>query len=187
MTDETLNVDRRVQRTRNALRAAMISLLQERSWDDINIQLLCERADIGRSTFYLHYQNKEELLVSSFNDLRTMLRAQAAQKHADSDSFRFVSGLIEHVYEQRTIFRAVIGRGSGHVVQKRFREMLNQLVEEENLLPVDGWKRVAGARYIAGALIGLLSWWIDTNTECSAEEIETLFYQLTLPGIKSQR
>lgn len=185
MADEIPSSDRRVQRTRRALRDALISLLVERGWDDINIQNLCERADVGRSTFYIHFQNKEELLVSGFEDLRAALRAQAAAgKHGASDSLIFVRGLIAHVYEQRTLFRAIIGRRSGHVVQKRFREMVSQLVEEEVSLPAAGWQREAGVRYVAGALVELLAWWVDAGSARSADDIEHLFYLLTLPAIK---
>ncbi len=185
MTVETLSADRRVQRTRLALRDALISLLEECGWDDINIQSLCERANVGRSTFYLHFQNKEELLVSGFDDLRAGLRAQAEmRKNGKSGSLLFVRGLIEHVYEQRALFRAIVGRRSGHVVQKRFREMVNQLVEEEISLPAKGWQQDAGARYVAGALVELLAWWVDAGTARNAEEIEHLFSQLTLSVIK---
>lgn len=183
---ETPTTDRRVQRTRLALRDALISLLHERSWDDINIQILCERADIGRSTFYIHFQNKEELLVSGFKDLQIFLRARAGPfQQGASDSLPFLRGLIEHVYEHRTLFRVIIGRGSGHVVQKRFREMVNQLFDEDISLDTVGWERDAVARYVAGAFIELLAWWIDVGTERSADDIENLFYQLTLPVIRS--
>ena len=185
MTVETLSADRRVQRTRLALRDALITLLEESGWDDINIQSLCERANVGRSTFYLHFQNKEELLVSGFDDLRAGLRAQPAfTKNETSGSLPFVRGLLEHVYEQRALFRAIVGRRSGHVVQKRFREMVNQLVEEEISLASTGWQREAGARYVAGALVELLAWWVDTGTARNADDIEHLFSQLTLPVIK---
>ncbi len=171
-----------MQRTRRALRDALISLLVERGWDDINIQNLCERADVGRSTFYIHFQNKEELLVSGFDDLRAFLRMQAAEKNGAADPLGFVRGLIEHAYEQRTLFRVIIGKRSGHVVQKRFREMVSQLVEEELSLPA-GWQRDAGIRYVAGALVELLAWWVDAGNARSADDIEQLFYRLTLPVI----
>jgi AcrR family transcriptional regulator len=176
--------DRRVQRTRDALRNALISLLEERGWDDINIQDLCERANVGRSTFYLHFQNKEELLVGGFDDLRAWLRAQSAPAETIVDTMPFVRGLIEHVHEQRNLFRAIIGKRSGHVVQKRFREMVCQLVEEEVVHPQSGWKQKAGARYIAGALVELLAWWVDSGKGHAADEIEALFYQLALPCIR---
>lgn len=184
MAEGIQSPDRRVQRTRRALRDALISLLEEHSWDDINIQNLCERADVGRSTFYIHFRNKEELLVSGFDDLRAMLHAQAAARKMTTDSLLFVRGLIEHVYEQRALFRAIIGRRSGHVVQKRFREMVNLLIEEEVFLPAAGWQRDAGVRYMAGALVELLAWWVDAGNARTADDIERLFYQLTLPAIK---
>lgn len=185
VADETQSADRRVQRTRLALRDALISLLIERGWDDITIQDLCERANVGRSTFYLHFQNKEQLLVSGFDDLRAWLRTQTAGfSNEASGSLPFVRGLIEHVSEQRILFRAIIGRGSVHVVQKRFREMVNQLVEAQVCLPTSGWKQEAGARYVAGALVELLAWWVDAGNKRTADDIECLFYQLTLPAIK---
>ena len=185
MTDETQSADRRVQRTRFALRDALISLLLKQSWDDINIQNLCEQANVGRSTFYMHFQNKEQLLVSGFDDLSVGLRSHATIAiNGRSESLPFLRGLIEHVYEQRTLFRAIIGRRSGHVVQKCFREMVNKLVEEEVLFPATGWQRDASSRYVAGALVELLAWWVDTGNDRTADDIEHLFYQLTLPAIK---
>lgn len=173
--------DRRVQRTRHALRDALISMLAERAWDDINIRDLCARADIGRSTFYLHFQNKEELLVSGFDDLRGWL---ASQGGGDSQkALPFVRGLIEHADEQRTLFRVIIGRRSGHIVHKRFREMVIGLVGE-GLPGAAGWQREATASYIGGALVELLAWWIDSGKGHSADEIEALFYRLSLPVLR---
>lgn len=183
MNAKNKSLDRRVQRTRYALRDALISLLEERGWDDINIQDLCERANVGRSTFYLHFQNKEELLVGGFNDLRAWLCAQPATAKTTVTAMPFVRGLIEHVHEQRNLFRAIIGKRSGHVVQKCFREMVCRLVEEEVVPPHADWKQKAGAHYIAGALVELLAWWVDSGKGHAAGEIEALFYQLTLPGI----
>lgn len=188
VAEETSSADRRAQRTRLALRDALISLLIEQSWDEVNIQNLCERANVGRSTFYLHFQNKEQLLVSGFDDLRAWLGTQTAGVPGEiSGALPFVRGLLEHVSEQRTLFRAIIGRGSGHIVQKRFREMVNQLVAADICLPASGWKQEAGARYVTGALVDLLAWWVDAGSKRTAVDIEGLFYQLTLPVIEQLR
>ncbi len=93
-------------------------------------------------------------------------------------------GLIEHADKQKALFRAIIGRGSGHIVHKRFREMVNQLVAEEISFPALVWQRDASARYVSGALVELLAWWVDKGNACSADEIEKLFYQLALPAIQ---
>jgi hypothetical protein len=94
------------------------------------------------------------------------------RQHDATGPFGFLEGLIEHVFEQRGIFSAVIGRRSGHVVQMRFRELLLRLVSEdlEKIIPA-GWERDATAHYVAGAIFEMLSWAVDENTR-SAREIE---------------
>jgi len=178
------SADRRVHRTRRLLGEALVSLLQERSWDDFGVQDICERADVGRSTFYTHYQGKEQLLAGAFDDLSVELRKQAdAKNKAKSERLSFVRGLIEHVGEQRRVFLAVIGRKSGNVVQVRFRKMLLNLVADDIArFSVAGWQREAGARYLAGALFELLAWWVEApNNAVPSDEIERYFRRLSLP------
>jgi len=170
--------DRRILRTRRALTNALLSLLSERGWDELSVQDICDRADIGRSTFYAHFQNKEELLASGFNHLREAL--QQSPQGDDSGPlvvrFHFVGGLIEHVYEHRCVFRAIVGRCSGHVVQTRFRELILQLVSSdlENIGSA-GWRRNATAHFLAGALFELLAWAVDSDSLRSARDVEALF------------
>jgi AcrR family transcriptional regulator len=64
-----LPLDRRIQRTRQLLRNALFALIIERGYESIAIQDITERANLGRATFYLHYQDKEELLKASVKAL----------------------------------------------------------------------------------------------------------------------
>ena len=181
--------DRRVLRTRESLRNALLELMVERGWDGIDIQSLCERANIGRSTFYLHYPNKEELLEGSFAGLRASLREQTQRSAVcPPDQLAFVGGLIEHVHQQQQVFRAMLGRRSGHFVQDRFRELLVDLVEEER--PAGSrrsWQALAIANYLGGALFQLLTWWLGTSRPHRPQEIETLFHTLSKPVMQSAR
>lgn len=184
MPGTTVSSDRRVLRTRLALRDALIALMLESGWDALNVQDICARANVGRSTFYLHFQGKEELLAGSLADLREALRAQAMAR-GETILLGFVRGLIEHVHEQRPLFRAVIGRRSGHVVQMRFREMVTQLVADGlSKLVKPGWQRDAAIRYVSGALVELLAWWVDAKSEGSAMDLEAYFFKLTQPVIE---
>ncbi len=61
--------DRRIQRTRQLLHEALITLILEKGYDAITVQDILERANLGRSTFYAHYQDKEALLLSGFQEL----------------------------------------------------------------------------------------------------------------------
>ena len=123
--------DRRVQRTRRALREALVALILERGWEGFSVQDVCDRADVARSTFYTHFADKEELVGGGFEDLRRGLRAQLAAAAASRAAARFSRGLIEHAHEQRRLFLAVVGKRSGHLVQRRFRELVLGLVRED--------------------------------------------------------
>jgi AcrR family transcriptional regulator len=183
--------DRRVLRTRQALRGALLQLMVERGWDGIDIASLCERANVGRSTFYLHYPNKEELLRGSFGDLRVALQTQAQARNAgDSppDQLAFVRGVIAHAHEQQLLFRALLGRRSGHFVQDRFREMLIELVAAEK--PAGSrraWQAQAIAHYLGGALFQLLTWWLSASRPQPPQEIEALFHDLSGPVLRAAR
>lgn len=173
--------DRRVQRTRRALREALVELILERGWDEVSVQHVCDRANVGRSTFYTHFADKEELLIGGLDDLRKGLR-ELAPIETGARPLGFVRGVIQHADEQRRLFRAVIGKRSGHVIQQRFREMLIDLVHED-LTAIDsiGPHLDATARYVAGALMEMLIWWLDTRNGFQAADLEKLFTQLTTP------
>ena len=69
-------------------------------------------------------------------------------------------------------------------MQKRFREMVTNWSRNTSVLPDSGWQQAAGARYVAGALVELLAWWVDAGNKRTADDIEFLFHQLTLPAIE---
>jgi AcrR family transcriptional regulator len=181
--------DRRVQRTRRALRLAFVSLLAERGWDWVTVQAVCERADVGRSTFYMHFQGKEDLLEGGLDDLRHELRRQATdERESEATLLPFARGLIEHVREQRRLFRAIVGRRSGHVVQMRFRAMVRELVAEDLARhAAPSWHRDAAAHYVAGALVELLAWWMEGRRAATADEIEHLMRGLARPIVAELR
>ena len=180
--------DRRSMRTRAALSFALIELIAERGWDDIAVQDVCQRADVGRTTFYLHYPNKDALLQGGLDGLQAQLRrqAQAGADAAHPDAgppagFHFIPGLIDHAHEQRQVFRGLIGRRSGHVVQQRFREMVIRLISDE--LPESGGNlpRAALARWLAGAFVELLSWWVEQGTQIPPPDLAREFDVLARP------
>ena len=73
--------DRRVQRTRRLLHKALMSLILEKKYESITVQEILDRADVGRSTSYMHFQDKDELLFSGFQYLQGFLESvQAASQ-----------------------------------------------------------------------------------------------------------
>lgn len=180
--------DRRVQRTRRLLRKALIALMLERGWERISIQDVCERADVGRSTFYTHFADKEDLLTGGLDDLRKWLRARAAPRSEGTGALGFARGLIEHADENRRLFLALLGRRSGQVVMSRFRELVIDLVREElGGIGADRAAREATLHFVAGGFVELLTWWVEKRSALAPEELERLFLKMASPAVDALR
>lgn len=177
MTDTKPGPDRRVVKTRAALRDAMLSLMVPKGWDAMTIQEICDAANVGRSTFYAHYQSKDDLLSEGMNDLRDLLSGGATK--FDRPGFHFLAELLAHMSEQREVFKAAIGLRSGHGVARRFKEMVFQLVEIE--LKRRGHRaanRPWVARFVAGGIVDSMAWWVDAPNALSIKDMERELNQL---------
>ncbi len=185
-------VDRRVLRTRRTLREALIALLYERGWEAVSVQDICDRADVGRSTFYMHFADKEELLVGGFDDLRKMLRAQLAQASeggkGPAQPLQFARGMIEHAHENKRLFLALVGKRSGQVVLQRFRELVIELVKEDlSTSRAPGPARDAAVHFISGAFLELLSWSLETRSPPGIPDLERLFLTMSASAVEVAR
>jgi len=152
--------DRRVIRTRRALSDGLLLLLRSKSWDDISIQEICDSANVGRSTFYVHFRGKEQLLAEGMDDLKCLLIANA--RSSTKSEFELLHGLMDHMVDQRLVFKALIGRRGGQAVVARFKGLTRQLIERE--LKQKGCstsKSLWLSRYLSGGLVELMSWWVD--------------------------
>ncbi len=175
--------DRRVQRTRAALREALVALLAERGWDGFSVQDVCDRANVGRSTFYTHFADKEELVSGSFEDLRrTLLAGLGAPGGERRRPLAFTRGLIEHGLSYRRVFRAIVGRRSGHFVQGRFRALVIGLARDDLTgWPVRGVPVEALAAFAGGALLELLTWALESKGPPEPEALDALYHRLVGP------
>ncbi len=179
--------DRRVRRTRSALRDALVALIIERGWDGFSVQDLCERADVGRSTFYMHFADKEEVLAAAFADLGREVRAQLARPGA-ARPLGYSRALLDHAQEHLRVFRAMVGRRSSHLVQGKMRDLVLQLVREDmaELLP-PGARREGTAAFLAGAFFEMLIWSLEARPPTTAEQADALFQELAAPVLAAAR
>jgi AcrR family transcriptional regulator len=176
-------MDRRTRRSRQRLHEALVALTLERGWDRVTVQAVCDRARVGRSTFYLHFADKEDALVGGLEHVRDDLRKRPREM-----AFGFVRGLMDHADESRRLFRAVIGKRSGLAVQRRFREIVLELVVDE--LCAQGVRRTelaTSSRFLTGALVELLFAWVETREAAPALEVERAFVRLAQPVVAAVR
>ena len=175
--------DRRVRKTRRQLREALIALMLERGWDAVSVRDICQRADVGRSTFYVHFADKENLLLSGFDELH---RGMEELRTSARQSFGFLLPLAEHAAENRRLVEALLGRQSGQRVHWRFRDMLRLLIQAElETLGVPRAALVPGSHYIAGGTAELLMTWVEHPKGVSAEDISQLLRRHALAVTRS--
>jgi AcrR family transcriptional regulator len=182
--------DRRVQRTRALLLSALLDLLVERSYEEVSIQEIVDRANVGRSTFYTHFLDKRELLLSGVEQLQTLVAGPPAGTDDTAPQreplLRFSLPLLRHVEANMRFCQALLGPRGGAVVEPHFQRMLGDLLwaELSARVPIGATPAVplnAVVPYIVSAFIGLLRWWMDQPNRSSAEEIDRQFRTLSLP------
>jgi AcrR family transcriptional regulator len=186
--------DRRVERTRQLLEAALLSLIKEKEFEAISVQEIIDRANVGRATFYSHYDNKEDLLESGFDGLLTTLRerqreARSRGRTIDERLFAFSHHLLTHADEHRDIFPAMVSNRGGAFIQHLLRNLLVKVVREDVREAAKGMARPvpeeAIVQFIAGGLFGLMLWWLGSRKRLSVVEVEALFRKLAVPALKA--
>jgi AcrR family transcriptional regulator len=151
---------------------------------------------VGRSTFYTHYVGKQDLLRSGLKHLKEHLLAyqQTAStlKNAPKERFfAFSLALFEHVHSYRPVYHAIVGRQSGTIVMSELRALLAELVQNElkTLSPRERPSDVpmnAVTHFVVGALISIITWWLDERSKLPPAEADAIFRRLTFPAILSR-
>jgi AcrR family transcriptional regulator len=181
--------DRRIQRTQQTLLEALIELLKVRHYDAISVKDIIEKANIGRSTFYAHYQTKDDLLKSGFERVLDMLLEQvvfdATARNLTLDTVPFFRHAQGHADLYCTLawgsgFEVITTQGLAALGAK-FQQCLAQFVVAERPLSVP----LSALSYsLAGSLLILLKWWLENDLPGSPEAMDDIFQQLAMPGVR---
>jgi len=186
-------VDRRIQRTRRRLSEALIDLIREKSYDEVTVQDILDRADVGRSTFYLHFRDKDALLASGVEKLREQLvdvqrAAAAATSEPAERAIAFSGFLFEHVSDHRGLYRG-LGRLGGEIVSRGFRAMIKEAIDDA--AASSGAKRAPApvpadllADVVASTFMILIEWWLGQRRPPSSVAVNDYFRALVLPTLR---
>ena len=182
--------DRRVRRTRNVLGDAMVELIREKSFADITVQQVLDRAGVSRSTFYTHYSDKNDLFLGDVEDFFEMMATDLMRRGEVSNRVAPVRELFAHIAQVRDFYAALVASGKIHDTMELGQGHFARAIEQRlsTLSPtckVLSTQRGAMAYALAGALLSLLSWWIDHGMKTSPAEMDDLYHRMVWSGVRA--
>ena len=187
-------LDRRSRRTRHALQAALISLILEKGYDSVTIEEITERADLGRTTFYLHFRDKEELLMHAIDNicddfiqqheaLLALVDSSKTARHAlhGNTDERILYHIFAHARENADLYKVMLRGEGGATASKRFTQIIQdetvrRLSQLQNLtikVPLEVF-----AVFFSGTLVELVTWWLEMDQPYPIEEMVAFYQQM---------
>ena len=177
--------DRRSQRTRHLLSAAFVQLLREKGYSAITVSDVIERANIGRSTFYSHYRDKDDLFVNELDRVIEVL-SHSIPNQKDMPFFPSL-GLFHHIGEEYELYKALLWTPGIDLLIKHLQTSLSQRIEQglqqtgrEFEIPTP-----VMANFITGSFLTLLKWWLENKMIFSPEQMDGIFKKLITSGIQA--
>jgi AcrR family transcriptional regulator len=184
------NEDRRIQRTRKLLQDALLALMLEKNYEEVTVQDVIDRANVGRSTFYAHFQDKEALLLSEFEIFQTMFEQRLLnQPAADTSPWSLSLVMFQHAQDNLHLYKALAGKQGGSLALEYLNKYLSSLLRAH--LRQQFSKKTTQvppeivAHYLVSSFMALLTWWLDNNIPYSVDRMNDMFRRLTQPGIEA--
>lgn len=184
-------IDPRVLRTRDALGDALVDLMHERPFGAITVQHVLDRAHVSRATFYTHYRGKDDLLLSDVDEFFEGMATLLSQRGEASDRVAPVRELFAHVADWREFHAALVTSGKVHDVQELgqghfARAIDRRLAELPAAAGLPPARRSVISHALAGALLSMLSWWIDHGAAGSPTEMDDVYHQIVWSGVRAR-
>jgi AcrR family transcriptional regulator len=192
-------------RTRHSLRNALLILIKEKEFDSISVEEITERANLGRATFYLHYKDKEDLLLDEFreiasNRVKILSEIPISILQLNQDSLDIANGdlpimpllmIFEHAAQNADLYRILLkGKNSQRIaVQMRniiahsINAIIQTRMESEFLVKQIEIPVELLAAYFSGAMMSSITWWLEQKTPPQPDEMAQIFQQLFFPGV----
>lgn len=182
--------DRRSLRTRATLFQALSGLMMEKRYEDITVQDIIDRANVGRSTFYDHFEDKEALAEAMFIYHMDLLVEAMTPEDFKAENFLPGPELFDHLRDQAQMFKAMTsGRGMEFFMRQGQQYWSDRMAGRlQAMLPPGRTPKVpipVLAHYISGVFVNMIKWWMDNKMVYSSEQMIEIIKTLVLPGVQA--
>lgn len=178
-------MDRRMRKTKAAIYAAFSELLAKKKYSQITVEQIINLADIGRSTFYSHFDTKDELLKSMCLDIFQSM-ALSGHNIDIKDPHSIITELLCHIKNNKKAIKGVITSESGNLFMCYFKAYFNRRIE----IFIDRRDKPNGAvpkefliNHISGSFIEMVEWWVEGDMKQTPEELTEYYLSVISPII----
>ncbi|WP_419880411.1 TetR/AcrR family transcriptional regulator [Peribacillus sp. B-H-3] len=163
-------VDRRITKSQEAIKKAVIELMIEKNFDDITIQNIADRANVNRGTIYLHYLDKFDLLDKIIDEHINKLRVLCESSvEMDLDFVDSNVGWFEYFESNYSFFSTLLSSSKASAFRSRFQELLIEEMKND----IDTTKVINRElneevilQFIVTSFVGIVEWWITKGMPC---------------------
>jgi AcrR family transcriptional regulator len=184
--------DRRSQKTQKLLHEALFSLIHQKSYDSIVVKEILDRANVGRSTFYTHFRDKDELLVSGMCDMLRSVQPAVLPSSAGryENVLWFSLPIFEHIRQQRQVGEAKIETKGRAIIHEHLQKILAAQVADDVNKDFQGRRKTQGqvpqdlfVQLITSTFLLVLNWWVESRSPLPPKDVNDLFRALILPTL----
>lgn len=164
--------------------------MTERPFESIKVQDILDRADVGRSTFYAHFEDKADLFMSDVDEFWSLMANVLVRTSERSERIAPIRELFEHAAGMSDFFAALRTSGKHHEVAELGRLHLARAIDARLArLPrtrhLTGARREGVAHAQSGAIMALLEWWVAQQNPMSAAEVDDRHHRSFWSGIEA--
>ena len=178
-----------MRRSVRALGHALVELLHERDFDAITVQDVLDRAGVGRTTFYSHYRNKEDVLFSGFESVIGMFAAQL-DRPSTLPRLLPVTEFLGHIAEVDQFLGALRRSGKFEGMMSLMTDHMARLIEQRIVAAPGAPPAVPRqllARMLAAAFVEMLRWWTEQTARAAPAQMDATFHALASVAMQRER
>jgi len=179
---KTTSEDRRIRRTKKLLKNALMELTLEKGYDEVNVQEIIDRADVGRTSFYTHFRSKEDLLLQNLDDLQNIFEPAPSENTDASKTQDFSLMMFLHLKENWRLAKVLLGNKKIPIVRNYVQNILvkyyKKKFQEEYAKTKSPMEIEGAAVFTSGALISLTLWWLSMDKPATPEKMHEMFISL---------
>ena len=169
---------RRTKMTKLLLRTALIELMQEKPFHKITVKEICERADLNRATFYLHYSDQNQLLDEVINTLVNDMTEYLSSFKGEYNHVTFLSRLLEYIKNNAVLYRTLMSNDvNGGTRTKVIRDVLGNIKKDLPVFGSSAENKYFYTYFIDGTASIILKW-INSDFDLSCNELAKLIARL---------